>query len=411
MREFDVKRQKDGMIKKSTIRTSVVKKGDGGAKAGNIRRVGKSNIKSFDMINEKLKGSAIRSLFKPKLKIMDLVASVRQLSIMTDAGIPIHDSVKEVADTSKNLRVKEIFAKVSNDLNAGMSLSVAFSSFKEELGDVFIAMVSLGENTGKLGDALAKLDSIMTELYENNRKFKKAMRYPLITVVAIIVAFVILMVVVVPQFREIFEQLNAKLPMPTIVLLNIEYVLSNYGLYILGGLIVLFFILRQYYKKSKNFHLAFDKYFIKVPVVGPIVLFSSMYRFNMIFSELVRAGVPIAGALDTSLITVSNTEMKRKLQATRTIIQRGQSLTDAFKHTSLYENMLIQMVSAGEQSGRLDDMLEKVTGYYRDRFNDRIDNISSSIEPILMLFIAGMVLMMALGIFLPMWDLGSAVKG
>lgn len=410
MREFDVKRQANGVVKKATIRTSAKKVGEQ-IKSGNIRRVGKSQSKSLDMINQKLKNSQIRSLFKPKLKIMDLVASVRQLSIMTDAGIPIHDSVKEVADTSKNLRVKEIFTRVSNDLNAGMSLSVAFSSFKEELGDVFIAMVSLGENTGKLGDALAKLDSIMTELYENNRKFKKAMRYPLITIVAIIVAFVILMVVVVPQFREIFEQLNAKLPMPTIVLLNIEYVLSNYGLYILGALVVVFFILRQYYKRSKGFHLAFDKYFIKVPVVGPIVLFSSMYRFNMIFSELVRAGVPIAGALETSLITVSNTEMKRKLQATRTIIQRGQSLTEAFKSTSLYENMLIQMVSAGEQSGRLDDMLEKVTDYYRGRFNDRIDNISSSIEPILMLFIAGMVLMMALGIFLPMWDLGSAVKG
>ncbi len=409
MKEFDVKRQANGVMKKTTIRTSV-KKVEGKTKTGNIRRVGKSQSKSLDMLNQKLKNSQIRSLFKPKLKIMDLVASVRQLSIMTDAGIPIHDSVKEVADTSKNLRVKEIFNKVSNDLNAGMSLSVAFSSFKEELGDVFIAMVGLGENTGKLGDALAKLDSIMTELYENNRKFKKAMRYPMITVFAIIVAFIILMVVVVPQFREIFEQLNAQLPMPTIVLLAIEHALSNYGLYMLAGLIGLFFVFRSVYKKNKAFHLKCDRWFIKVPVTGPIILFSSMYRFNMIFSELVRAGVPIAGALDTSLITVSNTEMKRRLQATKTIIQRGQSLTEAFKSTSLYENMLIQMVSAGEQSGRLDDMLEKVTDYYRGRFNDRIDNISSSIEPILMLFIAGMVLMMALGIFLPMWDLGSAVK-
>jgi len=136
-----------------------------------------------------------------------------------------------------------------------------------------------------------------------------------------------------------------------------------------------------------------------------------MSRFNLVFTELVRAGIPIADALDTAVITVGNHELKKKLAGVKILVGRGISITDAFRETQLYEGMLIQMISAGEQSGSLDAMLEKVTDYYKMKFNDIIDNISSYIEPILLFFIAGMVILLALGIFMPMWDMGRAVKG
>ena len=130
----------------------------------------------------------------------------------------------------------------------------------------------------------------------------------------------------------------------------------------------------------------------------------------LIFTELVRAGIPIADSLDTAVLMVDNTELKRKLSTLKVAVQQGVSLTDAFRNTEIFESMLIQMISAGEKSGSLDQMLGNVSDYYKMKFNDIIDNISSYVEPILLLFMAGMVLLLALGIFMPMWDLGKAVK-
>jgi type II secretory pathway component PulF len=153
-----------------------------------------------------------------------------------------------------------------------------------------------------------------------------------------------------------------------------------------------------------------DKYILKVYLIGNVIFFASMSRFMLIFTELVRAGIPVADALDTALMTVDNEEIKDKLSSVKYAVERGSNLTDAFKATGLYEGMLIQMIKAGEQGGALDKMLEKVSDYFKSRFNEIIDNLSAYIEPILIAFIAGMVLMLALGIFLPMWDMASAVK-
>ena len=371
-----------------------------------IKETQTSSINNF----ENLQNVIAKAFTNPKVKIPNLVATIRQLSVMTNAGISIHDSIKEVANSTEDKRLKFIFQTIDEELNQGSSLTNSIENFKEELGDVTLAMIRLGESTGNMADALAKLASILQEVWDNQQKFKKAIRYPITVICAIIIAFVILMILVVPQFREIFEQLNAELPLPTKILLNIEYVMTNYGFYILGALAFIGYLLRKYYLESEEFQDKVDKYLLKVYLIGKIIFYSNMSRFNLIFTELVRAGLPIADALDTAVITVSNKDIKKKLSGVKILVGRGVSLTEAFRDTNLYENMLIQMISAGEQSGSLDDMTGKVTDYYRMKFNDIIDNISNYIEPILLIFIAGMVLLLALGIFLPMWDLSKAVK-
>ncbi|WP_103586140.1 type II secretion system F family protein [Campylobacter concisus] len=371
-----------------------------------IKETQTSSINNF----ENLQNVIAKAFTNPKVKIPNLVATIRQLSVMTNAGISIHDSIKEVANSTEDKRLKFIFQTIDEELNQGSSLTNSIENFKEELGDVTLAMIRLGESTGNMADALAKLASILQEVWDNQQKFKKAIRYPITVICAIIIAFVILMILVVPQFREIFEQLNAELPLPTKILLNIEYVMTNYGFYILGALAFIGYLLRKYYLESEEFQDKVDKYLLKVYLIGKIIFYSNMSRFNLIFTELVRAGLPIADALDTAVITVSNKDIKKKLSGVKILVGRGVSLTEAFRDTNLYENMLIQMISAGEQSGSLDDMTRKVTDYYRMKFNDIIDNISNYIEPILLVFIAGMVLLLALGIFLPMWDLSKAVK-
>lgn len=346
----------------------------------------------------------------PKVKMENLVASIRQLSVMTNAGISIHDSIKEVANATEDKRLKEIFSVINDDLNSGLSMSESVEKFRPDLGDVVVAMISLGEQTGNMAESLAKLAQMLHELWENKRKFKKAMRYPITVLTALAIAFTILMLYVVPKFREIFEELGADLPMPTKILLNIEYVLSHYGFYVLGGIIATIFGIKYMLRNNLEFKKAWDKYILKVYLFGKITFYSTMSRFNLIFTELVRAGIPIADALDTAVLMVDNEEMRLKLAGVKLAVQQGVSLTDAFRGTELYENMLIQMIYAGEQSGALEKMLGNVSDYYKAKFDDIIDNISSYVEPILLLAMAGMVLLLALGIFMPMWDLGKAVK-
>ncbi|MBE3022712.1 type II secretion system F family protein [Campylobacter sp. 7477a] len=377
---------------------------------GMIVKIGETKTLPLLEQMEDVKDKFSKYFSSTKVKVPNLVAVVSQLSVMANAGISIHDSIKEIATSTNDKKLKEIFTSINEDLNQGASLTSSVESFKHELGDVTIAMIRLGENTGNMADSLKKLANILQEVWDNQQKFKKAIRYPVTVICAIIVAFTVMMLMVVPQFREIFEQLNAQLPVPTRILLGIEYAMNNYGFYIIALLIAVGIFAKKFYDKSEEFRTKLDKYLLKVYLIGKIIFYANMSRFNLIFTELVRAGIPIAEALDTANITVSNIAIREKLAGVKILVGRGVSLTEAFKETGLYENMLIQMINAGEQSGSIDSMLEKIADYYKAKFSDIIDNISSYIEPILLVFIAGMVILLALGIFMPMWDLAQAVK-
>ena len=411
MKFYEIEYIKDGKRQKMSLKAN--SKNDVKNRAniqGMIVKIKETQVSSInnDFLDLQEKFNKIFS--SSKVKIPALVATIRQLSVMTNAGISIHDGIKETANATEDKRLKTIFQTLDEDLNQGASLTQSIENFQEELGDVTVAMVRLGESTGNMADALSKLASILQEVWDNQQKFKKAIRYPITVICSIILAFIVLMTSVVPQFREIFSQLNADLPLPTKILLNIEYIMSNYGIYIIIVLVAFAFLLKRQYSNDENFRDKVDKYLLKVYLVGKIIFFANMSRFNLIFTELVRAGLPIADALDTAVVTVSNQDIRNKLTAIKVLVGRGISLTEAFRQTGLYEGMLIQMIGAGEQSGSLDDMTQKVTDYYRVKFNDIIDNISNYIEPILLIFIAAMVLLLALGIFMPMWDMAKAVK-
>ena len=414
MKFFEVEYMANGRRQKMTLKANNRSEAQALAKtkkAGVIVKVGETKSVPLEEQFADMISKASVLLGGSKIKINNLIAAFRQLSVMTNAGISIHDSIKEVSKSTEDKRLKAIFATLNDDLNQGQSLTDAITKFKGELGDVVIAMVKLGESTGNMSESLHKLSDILQEVWENQRKFKKALRYPIIVMSAMAIAFIILMIYVVPQFREIFEQLGAKLPLPTIILLSIESTLSNYGLYILVGFITIIYAIRYLYKSNDDFKYKFDKFMLKVYLINKIIFYSTMNRFNLIFTELVRAGIPIADALETATLTVENQDIHDKLATIKIAVQRGVSLTEAFRDTQLYESMLIQMLSAGEKGGAIDAMLEKVTDYYKAKFSDLVDNISSYVEPIMLLFMAGMVILLALGIFMPMWDLGNAVQG
>ena len=356
--------------------------------------------------------NSFASMFKPKLNIDDKIAFIRQVATMTDAGIPIHDVLEDIVKNSKNKLLQKILSSVANDINAGKSMSQALMPYKDQMGHIVMAMTELGEKTGNFPEAYHELADILEKMRDNQVKFKKAMRYPKMVIVALIAAFVAVIMLVVPNFRKIFEELHTDLPLATRILLGAESFFREYGLYIIVALVAIFFIQKHFYKNNENYRYKVDKILAhpKFYLIGKLVYLSNVYNYTLVFGSLVKAGIPVSEALETSLGVVDNRYLRERLESININIGRGVSLSEAFEQTGLFEDMTIQMIRAGESSGQLDRMMAKVKDYYDMNFQNLIDNLSAYIEPIMIAIIAAMVLLLALGIFLPMWNLGQAVK-
>jgi len=354
----------------------------------------------------------LQKSMKTKIPINDKISTIRQIAVMTDAGIAINDTLTDVADNTENKKLKEIYTKINSDINAGNSMSDAMEPYTNEFGHVALAMTNLGERTGNISESYHKLADILENLRDNQAKFKKAIRGPMITLVAMAIAFTILIMVVVPKFKDIFSKFKTELPLPTQILLKLEWALTNYGLYILLFIVGSIFAIKYFYKNNRDFKYQMDTLMIhpKFYLINKAIFLSTMHKYNLVFGELVKSGIPVSEALETAVGMVDNLAIKEQLLTVNANIGRGMNLAEAFALTGLYQNMLLQMIKAGESGGQLDAMLDKVTNYYDMEFQDLIDNLSAYIEPIMMFFIAGLVLLMALGIFMPMWDLGKAVK-
>lgn len=377
---------------------------------GIVVNVSEGSAPIEDRIKE-LKERFITNVKKKKVKSDSLIAAIRQLAVMANAGISIHDALHEIATASNDKVLTEIFSAIAEDINSGSSMSKSMENFRFQLGGLTLAMVELGEQTGNMAESLYQLADMLEEIRRNVIKFKKAMAYPRNVMIAMAVAFTILISYVVPQFKKIFEDLHAELPLPTIILLKLEFIFNNYGPYLIAVLIVAFIVFKYALNTSREFKFRWHQLLLKTYLIKKLIMFSTLNRFTLVFSALVKAGIPIADALDTSIAMIDNLPLREKLSTVRQAVEKGSSLSEGLADTQLFENMIIQMISAGEQGGQLDSMLEKVTDYYKMRFDQIIDGLAEAIEPIMLFMIAGMVLLLALGIFLPMWSLNDAVQG
>jgi len=357
----------------------------------------------------RFKTNFLQNIKKNKIKPDAMIASIRQLAVMTNAGISIYDSLKEISSSSMDNNLKFIFSKLSDDINSGHSLSSAMDNFKFELGNLTIAMVKLGEKTGKLDESLYTLADMLEDIRSNAIKFKKAMAYPRNVMLTMIIAFSILISYVVPKFKAIFDNFKAELPIPTKILLELEHIFNSYGIYVLSILVLLFFISKYLINNYKYIKYTWHKVLLKTYLINKIIVYATLSRFTLVFSELLRAGIPIADALSTSISMIDNLVLKKRLSYVKSSVEKGMSLNHGLKDTELFDNMIIQMIKAGEESGKLDTMVTKVSEYFKMRFNTIVDGLSSAIEPIMLILIASMVTLLALGIFMPMWDMGQAV--
>ncbi len=357
-----------------------------------------------------LKDIISNKLLRKKIHYPSYISAIRELAVLLKAGISLKDALEDIGKNSNDRLIKELFLKAAEAIDSGKTLSDVFAEYENYVGGISLAMIRLGEQTGDLVTALNYLADIYDNMYQNRRKMIKALRYPIITLVAIVVAFVILILMVVPKFKAIFEQFHAQLPLPTRILLAIEHIMTEYGLLVLFGFLILIFVITFLYKTSYKFKYEVDKILLKTPLIGSIIEYATLHRFLLTLSSLLKSGIPLLDALKISEGIIDNEVIKSKIKVIINGINQGRSLSEMLKETNLVNFIALRMISAGEESGELDSMLEKAANYYEERFQDIIENMQASIEPIMLTIIGGLVLLIALGIFLPMWDLANAAR-
>jgi len=336
---------------------------------------------------------------------------LEQIYVMLDASLSLNDIITDVSENIKNKKLKEILDTLNQDIRSGLNVSASLKKYEKELGRLSIAMIELGEQTGMLAESFRDLAEILSEILENRKKLKSATRYPMFILFAMMIAFTVVILFVIPPFKGIFSELGAELPMPTRFLLWLEHFLRTFGPWILGGAIIFMGVTNFLYHKYQNVELKIDKWMLKVYILGDVINFAMLGRFLYSFDKMVEAGVPIMDALDTALGVVDNLYLRTQLSKIKNSIAEGRGLANGFKDTELFEKMVIQMVRSGEDSGSLNRMLNKASKFYRGKYLNIVENISTLIEPILIAAIAGFVIMLAFGIFLPMWGMADAVNG
>ncbi len=354
--------------------------------------------------------SAKKRTLKKRIKLEPYIASLRQLGVMLDAGIPVNQCFMEVVNTTDSVHLREIFGQIALKVESGSSITEAFEDYAYELGNLSYSIISLGEQTGELSESVIKLSNILDEIHQNRKKLKSALRYPAIVITAMIGAFIAVITMVVPQFKEMFEDNGAELPLPTQLLLNIETFIRDSGLFLLIAIIAIIFVHITLYNKKGKYKYFIDKYILNIYLIGKITHLSMTGRFMFVFNKLTNSGIPIIKSLGIAKNIVENDYLKERFTMVEESIEEGKTLTQGFKGSGQFENMIIQMIKAGETSGSLNKMLEKVDSYYNAKYNDLVDNISTYIEPIMIAALAGFVTLLALGIFLPMWSMAEVVS-
>jgi MSHA biogenesis protein MshG len=306
--------------------------------------------------------------------------------------------------------LKEIFLDVEQSMNQGVELAVSLKKHSDVFNELFINIVKVGENTGRLDAAFKQLAEYMEREKDTGRSIKSATRYPLFVIIAISLAMVILNIFVIPVFTDMFSKFGADLPLPTIILMGMSNLFVNYWGVMLVALVAAIYGTR-YYVGTEQGRLLWDRYKLKIPLIGSILERAMLSRFARTFSLMLRSGVPLIQALEMCSRAVGNEYLSTKIVHMRTEVERGDSLLRISTNSGMFTPLVLQMIAVGEDTGQVDQLLEDVAGFYDDEVNYDLGNLSAAIEPILLVFMAGMVGMLAMGIFLPMWDMFSVMKG
>ena len=352
----------------------------------------------------------ISNLFEEKIGLDEMIIFSRQMYSLLKAGIPIIRAIKGLSENASHKRFQAVLKDIVEQLEQGRSLSSAMTKYESIFTRLTISVVVVGENTGKLDDVFLQLAIYFEREQETRKRLKSALRYPSFVLIALVIALFILNLFVIPVFSQMFERFNSELPLMTRVLIETSNFFVNYWwllLFLIAGGI---FATKQYVN-STNGRLKWDRFKLKLPVVGSIIERSLLSRYSRSFSMILKSGVPLTAGLSLTADAMDNAHMQMQIKEMRQGIEKGESLLRVSKNSELFSTLVLQMIAVGEETGRLESLLEESADYYEREVDFDLKSLTAKIEPILIGFVAVMVLILALGIFTPMWDMMSVVKG
>ena len=355
-----------------------------------------------------IEGQTKLSFFE-QVSLDEVIMLSRQLSSLTRAGVPIIAALRGLAETVNNKLVTSSLSGVADNLEKGQELSVALSQYPKLFSNLYVSMVRIGENTGRIDQAFSQMSSYLNLERQTIRNLKQATRYPMFVMAAIVVLLTVVNLFVIPNFKDVFDSIGGQLPWQTILLITISDFALNYWPYILAFLL-LSLLGFSHWKNSPNGKYSWDKFKFNIPLVGSIFYRAVLARFARTFSVVLAAGMPIEQGLAVVARAVDNDYVGAKIDQMRVSIERGEGFSSAARRTSMFSPLVMQMLAVGEETGRVDEMLAEVADFYEEEVEYKLQGLSSAIEPILIVIVASMVLVLALGVFLPLWDLSAAVN-
>lgn len=344
-------------------------------------------------------------LFRQKVGHIDLLLFSRQIHTLLKAGVPIMRALSGLQDAAINSEMKRVIGEVRESLESGRELSQSLARHPRVFSPFYLSMVRVGEATGLLEEIFFRLfEHLEFERYMREQ-VKSALRYPMFVVLAMAVAIVVVNIFVIPAFAKVFAGFGAELPFMTRLLLGFSGFMVAYWPVMLAGVVGAVVAFRAWVGTAAGRYV-WDRFSLRIPIAGKILHKAALSRFSRSFSLGMRSGVPVMQALSNSAHTVDNSYVQRSVEGMRENVERGESLLRAAIGAGIFTPVVLQMVAVGEESGAVDDMMNEIGDMYRQEVEYELKTLGQQIEPILIVLLGIMVLILALGIFLPMWDLG-----
>ncbi len=341
-----------------------------------------------------------------KVSIEELLMFTRQIGALIRSGIPITRAIAGILESIENPLMIKSLRDILEQLESGRSLSIACSRHPKVFSNLYISMIQVGENTGKLEETFAQ----MAEYIERNRRItqniKTALRYPTTVIFFIAIAIAIVNLAVIPGFASFFETNRLELPWQTLVLLNTSNFFVEYWMFVLVGLIGGSIAFKRYIRDGTG-RLRWHRFIVRVPLIGDILHRSFMARFARSFAMAFNAGVPIVQAMGVISRSIGNDYIAGHVNGMREGIERGESLTRTANSTGMFTPVVMQMFSVGEEAGNLDEMMTFIADFYEEEVDYDVKRLSDRIEPLIYIAVGGLVLILALGIFVPLWDVAQ----
>jgi len=352
--------------------------------------------------------SALSKFFQEKVTQLDLMLFSRQMYTLLKAGVPIMRALAGLQESTTNKTFSAVIKDIRESLDAGRELSPSLARQPRIFSPFYVSMVRVGEMTGQLEEVFLRMFHHLEFEKFMREQVKSAIRYPSFVIATMAVAIVIINLFVIPAFAKVFKGFNAELPFMTQMLISFSNFTVAWWPALLIGLIGAVIGFRSWTKTVAG-SLAWDEIKLGIPIAGKIILKATLSRFARSFALASRSGVPVVQALTTVAQTVDNDFIARKVEKMREGVERGESVLRTAINAGVFTPVVLQMVAVGEESGSIDDMMEEVAQLYQQEVEYELKTLSSQIEPILIIFLAILVLILALGVFLPIWDLGKAM--